>query len=454
MRRDSDKTDAWARFVAGDDVDGSEVRPEILASWFRCRDDYNVDPWRERAPDAPEGESRHALTDDVVLVELGGIARSIAAEAERLGGLAAVADGRGTVLAAWGDREALNDASERNLARWATWSESDSGTNGLGTALERSTATIVARSEHWCAGFHEWTCAGIAIRDPITSDPLGVLDVSLFRRSAPITMSVWLERLVAPIEAELQQQATRSHSELLDAFATRERSARGPLIAADNSGRFLAANEQGLLVLGVPESAVGTPGAIHQAGHDSLALKDAVLQAVQRAMANRSWFGSVELSLTALETESRLSLRPVIVDDVVVGVLISGPGLPGERLGADPPAPGPNLNRVLGIRAQRLVVLAPEEIRFAEADGNTVWMTTDRGRLRAFGRGLRALEDRVAGHGFLRVSRQSLVNLNRVREIAPSFKGGFALAMDGSPDEVIPVSRRHAAEVRRILGLG
>jgi sigma-54 dependent transcriptional regulator, acetoin dehydrogenase operon transcriptional activator AcoR len=144
----------------------------------------------------------------------------------------------------------------------------------------------------------------------------------------------------------------------------------------------------------------------------------------------------------------------VIADDVVVGMLISGPGLPGERLRAHPPAPGTNLNRVLGIRAQRLVVLAPEEIRFAEADGNTVWMTTDRGRLRAFGRGLGALEDRVAGHGFLRVSRQSLVNLNRVREIAPSFKGGFGLAMDGSPDEVIPVSRRHAAEVRRILGLG
>ncbi|MCC6383518.1 MAG: LytTR family transcriptional regulator, partial [Dehalococcoidia bacterium] len=108
---------------------------------------------------------------------------------------------------------------------------------------------------------------------------------------------------------------------------------------------------------------------------------------------------------------------------------------------------------VLGVRAQRLLVLAPEEIRFAEADGNTVWMTTDQGRMRAFGRGLSALEERVHGHGFLRVSRQSLVNLNRVREIAPSFKGGFGLVMDGSPEEIVPVSRRHVAEVRAILGL-
>ena len=117
------------------------------------------------------------------------------------------------------------------------------------------------------------------------------------------------------------------------------------------------------------------------------------------------------------------------------------------------PRQAPSLKRVLGIRAQRLVVLPPEEIRFAEADGNTIWMTTDQGRLRAFARGLGALEERVDGQGFLRVSRQFLVNLNRVREIAPSFKGGLALVMDGPSKEVIPVSRRHAADVKRTLGL-
>jgi hypothetical protein len=110
---DMTRQGTWERFVAGEDV-GHEVRPEILASWLRCRDDYKVDPWREHAPTASDEQSQHTLDDDVVLAELGGIAQSIAAEVEGWGGLAAVADGQGRILAAWGNRRVLSGASERN----------------------------------------------------------------------------------------------------------------------------------------------------------------------------------------------------------------------------------------------------------------------------------------------------------------------------------------------------
>lgn len=266
-------------------------------------------------------------------------------------------------------------------------------------------------------------------------------------------MPRWLEKLVAPIETELQKQANRSSSELLSAFATHERTAHGLLVAADNGGRFVAVNEEGRRLLGIPESAVGVPNSLRRLELETSELKEIILEAVERAHADRLWVGSAEVSMPTAETELVVSFQPVTSDDCVVGLLISSRGPQGERLTAKAPPPASSLSRVLGIRAQRLVVLSPEEIRFAEAEGNTVWMTTDQGRLRAFGRGLGALEERVRGHGFLRVSRQFLVNLNRVREIAPSFKGGFALVMDGSPEQVVPVSRRHAAEVRTILGL-
>jgi sigma-54 dependent transcriptional regulator, acetoin dehydrogenase operon transcriptional activator AcoR len=134
-------------------------------------------------------------------------------------------------------------------------------------------------------------------------------------------------------------------------------------------------------------------------------------------------------------------------------VLIVSPASGGEHLPPASPPTEPALTRILALRRGRLVLLSPPEIRFARADGNTVWITTDHDQLRAFSRGLVALEEKVRGHGFLRVNRNFLVNLARVREIAPSFKGGFALVMNGSPEEVVPVSRRHAAEVRRLLGL-
>src|SRR5689334_13060433 len=70
---------AWERFVTGaDSVDG--VRPEILMSWYRCREEYGVNPCLDRAPAAAEA-SPHSIEHDVVFAKLGGVAASAADEA-------------------------------------------------------------------------------------------------------------------------------------------------------------------------------------------------------------------------------------------------------------------------------------------------------------------------------------------------------------------------------------
>lgn len=56
---------AWEDFTAGRDV-VSGVRPEILASWSRCRDQYDVDPRLRTAPGAPE-HVEHRLEQEVIL---------------------------------------------------------------------------------------------------------------------------------------------------------------------------------------------------------------------------------------------------------------------------------------------------------------------------------------------------------------------------------------------------
>jgi sigma-54 dependent transcriptional regulator, acetoin dehydrogenase operon transcriptional activator AcoR len=110
--------------------------------------------------------------------------------------------------------------------------------------------------------------------------------------------------------------------------------------------------------------------------------------------------------------------------------------------------------RLVAVRSDRLVMVPPREIRYAEVDGNDVWLTTDRGRVRARTRGLAALEDALEVGRFLRVHRRYVVNLDRVREIEPAFKGGLWLVMDAGPRrEVVPVSRRRAAALRRALGV-
>src|ERR1700761_5559102 len=92
---------ARERFAAGaDSVRG--VRPEILMSWYRCREEYDVDPGLDRAPAAAE-VSAHTIEHDVVFTELGGLAASADREVESLdGALVTVADPDGRLLAVWG----------------------------------------------------------------------------------------------------------------------------------------------------------------------------------------------------------------------------------------------------------------------------------------------------------------------------------------------------------------
>lgn len=440
----------WERCVAGEDVI-DEVRPAILASWLRCRDEYKVEPWREEASAPSTVEPSRVPGDDVVLAELGGLAKSLEAKARDWRGVAAVADGHGRILAEWGDPRVMSAGREHNFARWASWSERNAGTNGLGTAVESAGAILIRQSEHWCAPFQDWTCLAIAIRDPVTSVALGVLDISVFE-SVPDEARHWLQRLVGPLEADLRRGAERSRFQLLSAFATHERGAHGLLLAMDNAGRPVAANAEGRRLLGLPIPA-GDGRDAGQLGSETFELRDQVLQAVRHGNADGLWIGSAQVSLPGVGAELAVTLRPVTAEDHVVGVLIDSATFDGEPLSPGAPPPEPTLTRILALRKGRLVLLTPDEIRFAYAEGNTVWITTDQDRLRAFSRGLVALEEKVRGHGFLRVSRNCMVNLARVREIAPSFKGGFALVMDGSPQEVVPVSRRHASQVRRLLGL-
>ena len=55
-----------------------------------------------------------------------------------------------------------------------------------------------------------------------------------------------------------------------------------------------------------------------------------------------------------------------------------------------------------------------------------------------------------ARHGFVRINRRTLVNLGRVRELRPGFKGGVWVLVDGSSTP-IDVARRRVPALRAAL---
>src|SRR5262249_3422755 len=152
----------------------------ILLSWRRCRDEYKIDPRQSCAPPADE-YCEHSLKNARAVAELGCVGRSILQEVEALGGLGAITDGAARILTALGYRRTLRHGEQSNLAPWSAWSERANGTNGMGTALEDPRGMLVRRSEHWCEGLRDWSCAGTTIRDPTTGQPLAVLDVSSWK---------------------------------------------------------------------------------------------------------------------------------------------------------------------------------------------------------------------------------------------------------------------------------
>ncbi|WP_428420411.1 sigma-54-dependent Fis family transcriptional regulator [Methylibium sp.] len=86
-------------------------------------------------------------------------------------------DVQGTVLHSIGHDDFLTRASKVALAPGVNWSESNKGTNAIGTALVTETPTLVHADEHFIHANQFLTCSSSPIFDP-RGNLVGVLDVS------------------------------------------------------------------------------------------------------------------------------------------------------------------------------------------------------------------------------------------------------------------------------------
>ncbi|TNC19395.1 DNA-binding protein [Amycolatopsis alkalitolerans] len=448
-------TRAWESFAGGADiVEG--VRPSILASWYRCRDQYEVDSSLLRAPGAPDYHD-YRIEHDAIFTNLGGFAALGGQEVETDGGVVTVTDGVGRILGAWGDPTARRRADASNLSPWSSWSERSTGTNGMGTSFEVSGPVTVTGPEHWCEGLHQWACAGIAIRDVVTGVPIASINVSRWGALLPDQVSTWLSNVAANVEKEIYRRAMAEAKSVVSAFKRECVETNAPVLAIDRGGQVIAANEPATSMLGVPDTVPVGRGAIEPAKRwlpDVPELAKVVTWAAGRALQRPQWSGYAWIAVPSGENSMPVTLRPIIVSNHVVGMFCIFGLEEGEPYDGPPETPSSSMPpRVIGMRNDRLVLLAPSEIRYAEADRHIVWLTTDRGRFQAATRGLENVDRSLASYGFRRVHRRFLVNMRRVAELERGTNGELFLITDPRHPELVPVSRRQAPEIRRMLGL-
>ena len=433
-------------FVSGRDF-LSGVRPQIAASWSRCRDLFVVDPALSLAPRSDDSSVR-CLDRDVLLTELGGLAAGIYT---RLGeGVVTVVDGAGELVGAWGD--GLPAASEAGLRPWYSWSESSSGTNGMGTALESHALVSVRGPEHWCEGFQDLACLGVPIVDPVTAAPMAAVNISTPFGAMPQRAPELLRALATQMQTKLKARARASGAELASAFEVFAGHLGAPAFAVDTGGRVVVANDAAGPLLGVASLEVRTDPEC-RSGLGDPQFTALLAEATAAAHSTAEWRGTARLALPGTGEWADVTLIAALTAGHPIGFFVSLGAADGVPLTRTPTQAATHPTTVVAHVHGRTLLLRPSEISLAQAEGNTVWLTTDRGRLRAADRGLTKLEQGLADRGFLRVHRRYLVNIARVREVGRGVNGELELYLDSTGGEAVPVARAQNRRVREQLGL-
>lgn len=166
----------WKRFVAGEEVDLSSLRPEIADSWRRCRDEFHVPLDTTRV--ASRTEDITTLDTDlkeasVPVVDL------LQAATGSISALVGISNREGELLHVLPSDAKVHEMSEQiNAVAGGIWREAVGGTNCIGTGLVLGKPIQIRLDEHYLPIIKEWYTCSAPILHPINGSLTGVFGIS------------------------------------------------------------------------------------------------------------------------------------------------------------------------------------------------------------------------------------------------------------------------------------
>jgi transcriptional regulator of acetoin/glycerol metabolism len=166
----------WERFVAGDDVDLSGLRPEIADSWRRCRDEFDVAVDTARVP----SRSQDITTLDADLREASIPVIDLLRESVTgISALVGISNREGELLHVLpSDAQVQSMAEQFNAMAGGDWKEANGGTNCIGTSLALGSPIQIHRDEHYLPLLKEWHTCAAPILHPINGLLTGTFGIS------------------------------------------------------------------------------------------------------------------------------------------------------------------------------------------------------------------------------------------------------------------------------------
>ena len=232
---------AWQQYLAGAEPHG--IREEILHSWHRARDTYQIDPASTRPSiSIPQDALEERRTRDDWLRLATPILRDFAQRVRLRDHVLGYFDGEGYMLSIDGDRRITERLAAIGCCPGTSWSEESAGTNGPGTALLTRKPIEVFAAEHYVSAWQPWSSAAAPVRTPGSAVPVGIVAMTgpwEVRRRQAVT---FVSAVARAIEERLR--AARGVRDEVVRYAFRAaRDAGDALVAVDSQGRVIAAND-------------------------------------------------------------------------------------------------------------------------------------------------------------------------------------------------------------------
>ncbi len=202
--KDRDVRSSRERFLSEGVVSG-RVRPAIAQSWRRSRaravraDGELATSYSELDPEAPLRRLAEPILD------------RLAEEVADADMAVILTDPGGRVLDRRAGHALLRVLDRVLLAPGYFYAEQFVGTNGIGTAAEDRNTTWVLGSEHYAEGLRGLSGAGAIIRNPMTRQIEGVLDLTCrFEDTSPL-MLPFINKAAREVERRLSEDMPSGH---------------------------------------------------------------------------------------------------------------------------------------------------------------------------------------------------------------------------------------------------
>jgi len=249
----------WKRFVETGRIEPGAIRPEIAASWTRCRD-LGVDPHAPKLPVRLDAqELQQVMADNRILTATALPFMQSLCDAARGGEfILSLTDRNAVVLEVFGDHEIVELGRDNNYKPGCVRTEAAVGTNAICLALGERKPIQLTGAEHFKVGHHGWMCASAPVFGP-DDELLGTVTLTvLLSKATSLTMGMVISAAEAIhdrlCEREARQLGERSQAVLSSVL----NSITEGIVTIDASGLVANVNPMAASLLGIrADAAVG-----------------------------------------------------------------------------------------------------------------------------------------------------------------------------------------------------